>query len=257
MGAVHGFALRLWGVVLAGGVESAGSCGFESAGVGGLRATDFAESADRFGFTASLGGACGGAARGSAGWTGSLEIFLRVEIGTSLRWELQRRACGFESRRGCLLTASAQIDDQNDGQNKGRPRKQPQSKPNSLLVRRRMPRLVMMSRSLRPYLLCLGLKEEKLLAKLLVVSGPLLGSEQANLRRRSRSEVSARDRSTCPSGTSERWRHPLVGRVFDRIGVGLEHLDPQEPVMVRRLALRRDGQPLVVGIEVCHRTPLP
>ena len=36
---------------------------------------------------------------------------------------------------------------------------------------------------------------------------------------------------------------PLVGGVFDGVGVGLEEIDPQEPVMVGGLILGRDGQP--------------
>ena len=74
-------------------------------------------------------------------------------------------------------------------------------------------------------------------------------------RPQSRSRVSAKVRSICRSGTSER------GSCADRrhwrdIGVGLEKFDPQEPVMVRGLILGWNGQPLVIGIEVCHRTPI-
>jgi hypothetical protein len=44
-------------------------------------------------------------------------------------------------------------------------------------------------------------------------------------------------------------RHSLIGGAFDDVGIGLEELDAQQPIMVGRLVLGRNAQPLVVRIE--------
>jgi len=43
--------------------------------------------------------------------------------------------------------------------------------------------------------------------------------------------------------------HLPVGRVGDRVGVRFEQLDRQQPIVVRRLLIRRNAEPLAIGIE--------
>ena len=43
---------------------------------------------------------------------------------------------------------------------------------------------------------------------------------------------------------------PLIGGVRNHVGICLERLDAEQAIMVRRLKLRRDAQPLAVRIEV-------
>src|SRR6185437_5665220 len=48
--------------------------------------------------------------------------------------------------------------------------------------------------------------------------------------------------------------HPLIGGAFDHVRVGLEQLDAQQPIMVRRLVFERNPQPLVIWIECLGHT---
>jgi len=51
--------------------------------------------------------------------------------------------------------------------------------------------------------------------------------------------------------------HPLIGGGYDHVWVGLEELDAQQPIMVRRLLGRWDAEPLVVRIEIGHVSNAP
>ena len=51
--------------------------------------------------------------------------------------------------------------------------------------------------------------------------------------------------------------HPLLGGVADHFRIGLEQVDPQEPVMVGRLVFRRDTEPAMIRIKHARHDCVP
>ncbi len=43
-----------------------------------------------------------------------------------------------------------------------------------------------------------------------------------------------------------------LGRRFDHLGIALVQFNAQQPIVMRRLIARRNAQPFVIRIEVCH-----
>ena len=93
----------------------------------------------------------------------------------------------------------------------------------------------------------------ELLAELGVVGGFLLGVRQARLRRSQLIEDSLRQGLGLAQLVGPNVRHPLLGGIPNHFGVGFESIDPQQPIMVRRLFFGRNSQPAVIRVEfVCH-----
>ncbi len=44
--------------------------------------------------------------------------------------------------------------------------------------------------------------------------------------------------------------HPLIGGMLDDVRIGLKGLDGQQPVMMRRLILRRNTEPDTIRVEI-------
>jgi len=86
-------------------------------------------------------------------------------------------------------------------------------------------------------------------AKLPVVGRLLLGIQQADAGRRDLVQQTLRQAAVRTRLVGPQMRHLAVGRRCDHIGVGLEELDRQKPVMVGRLVLRRNAKPLVVRVK--------
>ena len=86
-----------------------------------------------------------------------------------------------------------------------------------------------------------------------VISLPLSGVEQCVLRP---AELIEKPIGGFRPGTGlkcAKIRESLSCSMPDNFGIGLSTVDPQQPVMIRRLVLRRNAKPFVIGIEfVAH-----
>ncbi len=83
-----------------------------------------------------------------------------------------------------------------------------------------------------------------------VVTGP---ATRVHQREPGRGHLVQQPLRVCRMGTrleAPQVGHTLIGGVGDDVRVGLEAGNPQQPVMIRRLLLGRDRQPLVIGIEL-------
>jgi hypothetical protein len=89
-----------------------------------------------------------------------------------------------------------------------------------------------------------------------VVDRLALRTHQAQLGRRNLVQHALRERAVAPGLIGAQVGHALVGGGLDHVGIALEPLDPQQPVMIGRLLLGRNAQPLVVRVERLRHAPL-
>ena len=92
--------------------------------------------------------------------------------------------------------------------------------------------------------------------KLLIVSGSLFGIEQTNPRRCHFVQQPLGQRAILPRLKRPQMGHLAIGSAIDHVAIGLEKFETQQPILVRRLLLRRNSEPNMIRIEIfCHGNP--
>ena len=73
--------------------------------------------------------------------------------------------------------------------------------------------------------------------------------QQTELRRRDFVQQPLRFRAVFTRLKRPQQHHPLIGGVLDNVRAGFKRSHAQQPVMIRRLLVERNTQPLVIRVE--------